>query len=380
MKRLITLALTWACLQANSQIKEADNLYLLDLFQTQRYQEASEYLKTVYKEPITDKNILSRFGYSLKMAGKYSEAGKYYSRILDQNPADLPTLFNMAGLNQSKGNYSKASEYYKLILAIDSTNFSVYKQLSNLIESTEGLLLATGYIVKANELNPHDGDIAYSLSRILRENKQLSLAEKVLDTAIAADSSNLILLRGKAELAYSANRWPAVIQICDRLIKEGETSSNIQKMLGQAHYAVKNYDRAIDILTGLEASGMQNESTMYYAALSYKAKKDHAKAIEYFNKTILEAVSPNTGEYYAQIGDINEKNNQTRAALAAYQKSLTFDLKPITLYSIATFYDQKLKNKTSALRYYKRYLSSNPGPDHASYTDYSKHRIGELSK
>jgi tetratricopeptide (TPR) repeat protein len=361
-------------------VKEADNLYLLDLFQSQKYSEAADYLKQVYPEPISDKKVLSRFGYSLKMAGKMSEAEKYYLRILEQDSTDMSSLFSMAGINQSKGNYGKATDYYKLILKIDSNNFSVYKQLSNLVEASQGLLFALPYLAKANELNPVDGDIAYSLAKVFKEGKRLDLAEKVLDTAIAADSTNLILLRGKAELAFTAKNWPSVIKMCDRLVAEGETNANILKMLGQSHYYVKNYDKCIQILLAMEENLMQSEATMYYIALSYKAKKNYPKAIEYFNKTIKESISANTGEYYAQIGDIHEKNNQVRPALAAYQRSVTFDVKPITLYSVATFYDDKVKDKSSALRYYKKYLNTKPGQDHLAYIDYSKYRIEQLSK
>jgi tetratricopeptide (TPR) repeat protein len=84
------------------------------------------------------------------MAGKLSEAETYYLRILEQDPAEISSLFSMAGISQRKGNFVKAKEYYKQILASDSTNFSVYKQLSDMIESSEGLVYATAYLQKAN--------------------------------------------------------------------------------------------------------------------------------------------------------------------------------------------------------------------------------------
>ncbi|HEY0896742.1 MAG TPA: hypothetical protein VGE15_09350, partial [Sphingobacteriaceae bacterium] len=65
--------------------QEVSSAYLLDLFQNQRFQEAADYLKKSYPEPITDKKVLARFGYSLQMAGRLSEAEEYYSRILEQD-------------------------------------------------------------------------------------------------------------------------------------------------------------------------------------------------------------------------------------------------------------------------------------------------------
>ncbi|MEJ7694982.1 hypothetical protein, partial [Daejeonella sp.] len=232
MKKLIILLLILTGFKAQSQVKDADNLYLLDLFQSQRFIEASDYLKKIYPEPITDKKILSRFGYSLRMAGKLSEAENYYRRILEKDSTEVSTLFSLAGINQAKGNFKKAGDYYKLILAIDSNNFSVYRQLSDMIENSEGIMFATPYLSKANSLNPKDGDVAYSFSKVLKSLKQYQLAEAVLDTAIAADTTNMFLLRGKAELAYAREKWPVVIEILNRLISLGDENVLSLKMLG----------------------------------------------------------------------------------------------------------------------------------------------------
>lgn len=363
-----------------AQNTESINLLILELLQNQRYDEAAATLSNMYPEPITDKKVLSRFGYSLRMAGRLSEAEKYYQRILDQEPAEISALFSMAGINQRKGNFLKAKDYYKQILAIDSTNFSVYKQLSDMIESSEGLIYATNYLQKANSLNQADGDIAYSYAKVLKDMNQYDKAGMVLDEAIKADSSNLVLLRGKAELAYAMKDWKVVIDICSAIISEGDRSAGILKMLGEAFYYVGKYQQAIDILEGMAANDMKTETTLYFIAMSYKNLKNYTKAAEYLEKTISESVSPNTAGYYAQIGDVMEKNKQIRKSIEAYQKSLFFENKSLTLYTIASIYDQKLKQFKSALIYYRRYINSYPPAEQKAYVDYSKFRISELTK
>jgi tetratricopeptide (TPR) repeat protein len=352
----------------------------LDLFQSQRYIEASDYLKKVYQEPITDKKILSRFGYSLRMGGRLSEAESYYRRILELDSMEVAARFSLAGINQEKGNFKKAGDYYKQILAVDSNNFSVYSKLSDMIEASEGLLFATPYLAKANSLNPKDGDIAYTYSKVLKSAKQFKQAEAVLDTAIASDTTNMFLLRGKAELAYAQEKWPVVILIVNRLISLGEENAFLHKMLGEAYYSVKKYTMAIEILTGLEESLQQSESSLYYIGMSYKALSNYPKAIEYFNKTLKEGISPNAAEYYALIGDSHQKRNLMKPALASFQKSLFFETKPMTIYSMATIYDEKLNDKRTALMYYKRYLEAKPPKDHENYIEYSKYRIAQLAK
>jgi tetratricopeptide (TPR) repeat protein len=380
MRIILFLAILLLSLKISAQNTASDNLLILELLQNQRYDEAAETLKKINPEPISDKKILSRIGYSLRMAGKLSEAENYYLRILEQEPAEISSLFSMAGISQRKGNFVKAKEYYKQILAADSTNFSVYKQLSDMIETSEGLIYATVYLQKANSLNSSDGDIAYSYAKVLKDMKQFDSASRVLDEAIKADSTNLILLRGKAELAYAMKDWNGVVSLCSVIIRDGDRSPNILKMLGEAFYSLGKYQQAIDILEGMEANEMKTESTLYFIAMSYKALKNYPKSVDYLQKTITESISLNTAGYYAQIGDVLEKSQMIRQSVEAYQKSLFFDNKPLILYTIATIYDQKLKQSKTALNYYRRYINSKPPAEQKAYIEYSNYRISQLSK
>ena len=47
--------------------------------------------------------------------------------------------------------------------------------------------------------------------------------------------------------------------------------------------------------------------------------------------------------------------------------------------SVQTFYDTNLKNKQSALKYYKKFLGSNPSEKQNKYIAYAKSRIEALS-
>ncbi|HEY0897541.1 MAG TPA: hypothetical protein VGE15_13370, partial [Sphingobacteriaceae bacterium] len=283
--------------------------------------------------------------------------------------------------NQRKGNYPRAMGIYKRILAIDSTNFSVYKQLSNMIESSQGLVFAAPYLAKANRLNPTDGEVAYDFSRVLTAAQQLAPADSVLSVAIAADSGNLLLLKGKAELSYSLKKWPVVIKICDRILGNGDSTAQIVKMQAESHFFIRNYQKTIELLATLEARSMENESILYFMAMSYKELKNQPKAIEYFQKTIENSISPNVADYYALIGDSYESLRSTGKALGAYQKSLQFEARPMTYYAIANIYDTKLRNKVLALRYFKRYLAAKPSPKkEKAYIEYSTARIAELSR
>src|ERR1700743_1147973 len=157
-------------LSAKLFAQQVDNALLLDYIQNQKYKEAAAYLKTVYQEPITDSKALQNLAYTSRMAGYLTDAENYYLRLYQKDSTKTDVLFSLGNINLNRQNKQKALVYYKKILAIDSTNFSVYKQLGDLtVGDTVNNIL---YLTKANNLNPIDADVAYDLSYIyIRKNK-----------------------------------------------------------------------------------------------------------------------------------------------------------------------------------------------------------------
>ena len=80
MKKLFIFLMLWsmgfiAYSQGNAAI---DKEKLFDLYQTQRYADAAQYLKSIYSEETTDIKALNQMGYCFFMAGNNVEAEKFY--------------------------------------------------------------------------------------------------------------------------------------------------------------------------------------------------------------------------------------------------------------------------------------------------------------
>src|SRR5260221_7737110 len=119
---LITILLNApAFAQETSKINDA---LLLEYYQNQRFEDAANYLKTNYPEPVTDIKILSSLAYASAMAGKLPEAEDYYQRIYATDTTNTSILFNLGSINVRRGNSMKAITYYKKILLRDSANFN----------------------------------------------------------------------------------------------------------------------------------------------------------------------------------------------------------------------------------------------------------------
>ncbi len=355
-----------------------DKEKLFDFYQSQRYADAAQYLKSIYGEELNDFKTLSQIGYCFLMAGNNIEAEKFYSKAYTLQPQNLPILFSLGSINNKRGNSEKAKKYYGEIIKIDSNNFNVYKLLANLYSlPTDSMKLI--YLLKANRINPLEGDVAADLAEAHSAYQQYEKAYDVLDIAIKGDSDNLFLQRAKLPIANQLKKYAEVIASGEKLLKDG-ADAGVIKDVAKAYYYTKKYQKAIDLFKLLEVQAMQNEATLYYTSLSYRALKNYPQAAAYTQKTIEEAISPNTSSYYSLLGLVYEENNQLSLANAAYKKGLQFKVIPTLYYRMAVFYDTRLKQGKNALKYYNLYLKSKPSTmDDKEEIRFTKDRIAQLN-
>lgn len=361
----------------NTYAQTVNDRILLEYYQAQRYVEAAAYLKSVYQEPITDQVALRNLAYTSQMAGKLVDAENYYQRLFDQDTTKLSILNSLAGVNLRRGNIAKAGAYYTRIIATDSLNFYVLKQLAEISSQRGDTTLYVKYLVKANTVNPDDADVASDLSNWYVGVKKYKEAEVVLNKATTADPENLVLLQSLIKLLHAQLNWPETIKVGLKLQQLGDGSYSTLIKLGQAYYRLKNYMCCLETLAGMDYN-QQNETSYYYIGLSYKSLKNYPKALEYFEKAISDGISPAISTYYAEIAGSYQQTSKFQKAALAYQKGLTFKEQPLLLYSLATLYDTDLKDKAKAVKYYIKYLSTNPPALQQVYVDYTKTRITAL--
>lgn len=350
---IVALFVISACCEA--QDFSIDKERLFDLYQTQRYAEAGEYLKSVYGET-NDSKALTQMGYCFLMAGNNVEAEKFYSKAYQLQPQNLPILFSLGSISTKRGNSEKAKLYYGEIVKIDSNNFNVLKLMANLHQHDS---LKLSYLLKANKINPSESDVAIDLAELYASYQDYEKAYAVLDIAIKADSENLVLQRTKLPIANHLKKYNEVITSGERLLKDAK-DAGVVKDVAKAYYFTQQYEQSINLFKSLEALAMQNEATLYYTALSYRALKNYAQSLSYTLKTIEEAISPNISSYYALLGLTYQENNQIASATKAFKKGLQFKANPTLYYRLAILYDTKLDQDKTALNYYKLYLKSKP--------------------
>ncbi|MGI4727084.1 MAG: tetratricopeptide repeat protein [Janthinobacterium lividum] len=374
---LLSFLIVCSALSVQAQQTAVNDAFLLDLYQNQRFAEAADFLKKTYLEPVTDLKTLAKLAYTTRMAGKLPEAESYYLRILAKDSMNVPVLMSLAGIQIKRENDGKALVYYEKAIKIDTNNFAVYKQLGRLYLGKIDTINSLKYLQKANTLQPQEADVAADLSLLLISMKKIEPAQLVLKQAIAADSTNLLLLRCLAKLNYTNDRFKEAIKTCEQIKLLGDNSAEVVNMVATSYYMLKFYDCAIENFSLLQ---QQSERTYYLTAMSYKALEKYKLAADYFDKTLGEAISPYTNAYYNEKGSVLEKVKSFPSAAEAYQKGLFFKEKGIIYYTLACLYDRDLKDQKNAIRYYKKYLLTKPTVKQQVYISFTESRLKELAK
>ncbi len=358
-----------------AQSAKIDTEKLLEYYETQRYADAATYLQSIYPGDTQDVKALSQIAYCNMMAGKLPEAEKNYLKINTLQPDSLPTLFSLASINSRRGNAANAKMYLQQIIQLDSLNFSAYQQLATYADTPEAKL---SYLKKANALNSTDPDVAYDLSLTYSGLKQYQSAYDVLKTAIVSDTENFTLQQALLPVANQLAQYPEVIEIGEKLLKN-HADVNVINDMGQAYFYVKDYQKCISLYKILEDMGVQNESTLYFMALSYRELKEYNNAAIYAQKTIDEAISDHTTLYYAALAGIYEAQNQYNDAVTAYKRGLSFGSSNIIYYRLGLLYDLHLKQPKNAAIYYQMYLKNRPDQEREKdQIAYVKSRISVL--
>jgi len=361
-----------------SDAQTANDATLLDFYQGQRYLEAAAYLKSIYKEPVTDPIALRNLAYTSQLAGKLVDAEGYYQRLFDIDSTKTNILNSLAGINLRRGNLAKAGAYYTRIIAVDTANFFVLNALSNIALRTGDTTNYIKYLTRGNRVNPEDPDVAADLSNWYVDKKKFTLAENALNKAINADTQNVVLLQSLLKLTHRQKKWPETVETGLQLLQLDDGTYSTAFKLAQAYYGLKNYICCLEVLANL-SSMAQTESSYYYMGMCYQSLKKNEKAVKYFDLAIKEGISPSIATYYGEMARSYQEINQTKKALNAYQKGLQFADSPIIFYSLATLYDEKIKNKAQAVKYFKKYLSTNPPVSQQALIDYTKSRVTLLN-
>jgi tetratricopeptide (TPR) repeat protein len=373
----LTFLIFTSALLVNAQV---DNAKLLDLMESQHYQEAASYLESLYPNGTDDPKIIHRLAYSYLMSGNLPKAEQNYQALLQKDPTSISVLNSLASIASKRGNLNTVMNFYQKIYDLDSLNFNVVKQMAYTYVKFGNGDKYKDYLTKANRLNPQDGDVASDLGLILTATKKYAKADSILDIALKGDSLNTVLWRGKLSIKYATKDFKEVIKIGEMIFSLADSTAEVENKVAQAYYYTKDYRKALELNKDIEGKKLANETTFYYIGLCYRKLDEIELSNDYLNKAVVDGISTNISIYYQELAANREMQKMYSISLYDYQKAQEYKEDNTVYYSIARIYDQYLKKPISALIYYQKFLkdANRNIKENQPYIDYCEARIKEI--
>ena len=341
-----------------------------------QFKKAQDLLSQCYIEYPDDVQYLSKLAYCYFQSGRYKDAKMFYNEVLKNDSINTHAISSLGSIYEREANYREAKKYYEYLIAIDSTNAYYFKRNGYMALRLGDTLGGIASFLKAHEISEHDIEVIDQLVTIYLALGELDFAESLLKKGLHLDAKNIKLLQNKARLNQKRKNHEAVIKAIETAMEQGDTSNYYQMMIGVAYLHVDSIDKAIFHLESIVMREKDTEHTHHYLGLAYREKGDLDKSIFHLEKAIEMGISPKIDIYHADLAAVLESEYQYKQAAHHFEKAHEYTQKPEYLFHLARNFDLYYKDKSIALKYYKKYLTSND----EKYQDYTRQRIEQLKE
>jgi tetratricopeptide (TPR) repeat protein len=210
--------------------------------------------------------------------------------IKERNIPEVEFRELLAGLYAAQNEGEEALKEYLLLIKLIPTHADYYYRAGKLFNERNKTNMAAGYLSKAAELNPRDGNIHCELGIMLYKEKKAQEAKAALNVALK-------YLSDKQERAHyylgkirkDAKEYAAAAESFEKAARSGEFKVRALVEKGGCYLAQGTVDRAIaDLEQAVQAitdeSSQESLYARYFLGNCYESKKEMDKAIAQWDK------------------------------------------------------------------------------------------------
>jgi tetratricopeptide (TPR) repeat protein len=360
----------------------ADKNRVMDYFRDQEFEEAINYLVPALGRDSSNITVLGYLGYAYYMSDHMSQSEICYRRVLKLDSNDIPALHYLEILD-----HQDAPE-----IALEfATRLAVLQPEKSLWWRTRGELFrrlrrpdsALASLSRAYYISPLEPKNAAAMADLLIDNKDLTLADSILDAGLDRDSLNFSLLKLRIRAAYLAKDYVSVLVPGERIMRMNLPDISSQSWLALSYYNLKNYPDCIRACDFLLDAGYALESIFYYKSRALAKLQRFTESNQLLDTCLHLAISAKAEWYFNDIGDNKESTREYRSAIASYDTSYYLFKNPLALYNCGRIAESELKDEVLAKKYYRRYLTvANPQtPEEKKVMTYVRSRLhAKISK
>jgi len=190
---------------------------------------------------------------------------------------------------------------------------------------------AKNYFSKVANSKEYGTQSKYYMGFMAYESDDYVEANKQFDQVASNEKYSEKLSYYKSDMSFKAGEFQKAIDLGIKAMPNStpEEKSELNKIIGESYFNLKQYDKAIPYLVGYKGKkGKWNNTDFYQLGYAYYVQKDYENAIAQFNKIIdgNDFVAQNA---YYHLGESYLKSGKKQQALNAFKNAseMNFDLK-----------------------------------------------------
>lgn len=329
---------------------------VMDLFQSQQFDEAISYLNPIEKADPKNIEVLGYLGYAYYMNDNFKTSRKYYERVLDIDSNNIQALRYLVEITSNRAPDSSML-FDRRLIVLQPRAAVHYRNLGEQLRRTPLKDSALGYLQTAYSLLPTDPKNGAALADILIYNRTYSTADSIIAAGLKQDSLSPLFLRLAVKSAYESENYTATIAPGETLIRLEEPALTSITQLILSYYELKKYDDSYRVCEYLIEAGLDPEKIYYYQSRAAAKMKQFDKSTELLQICLTKAISGTAEQYYYNLGQNYEATKDFRKAIKQYDTAFYLFRDPNMMYYIASIYESHLNDLGQAKKYYMKFLA-----------------------
>ncbi len=299
-----------------------------------------------------------------KLSGNEIKVAKTYEALLKLDSNNTAAQINLSAIYIKQRKYKKAFNIFRQLHLSDTLNSEFVRQMGYCKYRMDDIMDAFELYKKSYELNNKNLKTITWLANIYANSQKYDTATAILDHAIINFPENGKLYASRGNVSFKRGHHFRSVADFRKAIELENHSALIQKKLAQSLFSIKKYEESREIFELLIVRDTADFQVCNYLGNIYNEFSNYDKALMFYEyaidlltpgPTVMASVYRGMSKSYAGKGQYHKQIDYIKKRYK--QQVLMHNRFPVYLQylEIAKIYDENIKNKELALKYYQKY-------------------------
>ena len=300
-----------------------------------------------------------------QLVGNYKKAKFFYSMALQTAPDSRFAQLNSLSILYKLKEWNQTIKLAHSVLQKDSLS-TLYPVLGDCFFQLSKLDSATYYYQKALANTPDDYNTLAKLAKLYIQSEKYHELLRSTNQYLLSDSTNQVINQYNGIGHCMNHDYNKAIYRLNKNLQQGDSSYTTNYYLGACYFATKDYITAYERLDAAYRKDSSNTNLFLYFGKAAILSGHQQKGIDVLNKGLSQIIPKDTVlfNFYYNISVGYNRLFYNCLDEIKYLK-LCWKVNPdykLSLYTIASIYDERLKKYEEALEYYRLFLTTRTKP------------------